>query len=615
LNILKQIQSCAQQDPDRIAVRSGEDALSYGQLWEYSGRLALWLLKHADAEKTSGIGEWMSEERNPGIGECAETECHPARGKYREAERYPVAVYGHKHPWILVCFLACVRSGRAYCPIDISVPDARVEAILRELPSGLVLTTETLGADAGEKRVIDREMLAQILDSGAPKQDAEKEQRTEAGTDTIRKCDNGSTVRNASQLYENDLAVSEDPWVRGDETYYIIFTSGSTGTPKGVQITADCLNHYLDWSVTLGSSAQEKQGQVFLNQAPFSFDLSVMDLYTSLACGGTLYCLSKKVQSDYRALVQALQESGANVWVSTPSFAEICLSERAFSEELMPDLQTFLFCGETLANKTAQRLQQRFPKAKIINTYGPTESTVAVTDVRITPELAAQEEALPVGRSKPGTNLEIRDEDGQVLPDGEKGEIIILGDTVSTGYFGRPDLTEKSFFMQDGVRGYHTGDKGYLLDGMLYYCGRIDLQIKLHGYRIELEDIENNIARLPQVEQVVVVPNSRGGKVTSLTAYVVKRENISDDRAYAAKMREDLQQFLPDYMIPKKFVFLERMPMTNNGKADRKLLAAGLAEGKTDRTSLAAGLTEGKVAAGQTNATGTGTEQSGGAGA
>lgn len=528
LDVLKIIKDYALRFPKRVAVKTGSKELTYGQLWEYSDHLAAWLLENGGQEKS------------------------------------PVAVYGHKDPLMLVCFLACVKSGRAYCPIDISVPDVRVELILRALPSRLVLATEPLSADAGTKRIVNIKEPVNI-----------KGPVNIEGADMAGESEQRGLKR---QPLEND-------WVSGDDTYYIIFTSGSTGTPKGVQITADCLNHYLEWSVGLGNTRQEKQGQVFLNQAPFSFDLSVMDLYTSLASGGTLYCLEKSVQSDYRALMQSLRESGASVWVSTPSFAEVCLSERAFSETMLPQMKVFLFCGETLGNRTAKKLQERFPNAKIVNTYGPTESTVAVTDVLVTRELEAQENPLPVGLAKIGTRIEIHDPDGGILPEGEKGEIIIIGNTVSTGYYARADLTEKAFFhdAQSGMRGYRTGDKGYLKDGMLYYCGRIDLQIKLHGYRIELEDIENNIRKLPQVEHVVVVPNSRGGKVSSLTAYIVKKpeegnkpgavlQEKTDEREAAAKIREKLRQFLPDYMIPKKIVFLDQMPMTNNGKADRKLL-------------------------------------------
>ena len=356
MNILKKIQEYACRRPEQIAIRCGDSALTYGELWNYSDGLAAWFLQ------TQGD------------------------------DRSPVAVYGHKDPWMLVCFLACVKAGRGYCPIDRSVPQTRVEMILQAVPSGVVLTTEAMTADAGTKQVLVSEELKALAEKKHPE-------------------------------------VPETAWVSGKDTWYIIFTSGSTGTPKGVQISADCLNHYLDWSVGLGSAAEEKDGQVFLNQAPFSFDLSVMDLYTSLASGGTLYCLEKTVQSDYRLLMQTLGASNANVWVSTPSFAEVCLSEKSFSEELLPKLQVFLFCGETLGNRTVQKLQERFPKAAVVNTYGPTESTVAVTDVLVTPQMARETEPLPVGRAKPGTRIEIRDEAGTVLPDGEKGELVFTSIT------------------------------------------------------------------------------------------------------------------------------------------------------------------------------------------
>lgn len=519
MNILKRIGEYARICPQREAVRCGDRALTYGELWTYSDALGAWL------------------------------------HRYCGGSRAPVAVYGHKDPWMLVCFLACVKAGHGYCPIDISVPEARVELILQTLPDGPVFCTEQLRADAGHHEVFGPEQLREL--AGSPLSDAED---------------------------GPPLKLDESWQVQGDETWYIIFTSGSTGAPKGVQISADCLNHYLDWSVTLAGSGEEKQGRVFLNQAPFSFDLSVMDLYTSLACGGTLSCLEKSVQSDYRRLMQALRESGAGVWVSTPSFAEVCLSEKAFDASMLPELETFLFCGETLANRTAQKLQARFPDAAVINTYGPTESTVAVTGVRITPGLAQTVNPLPVGRPKPGTEIRICDENGAVLPDGEKGEIVIVGDTVSTGYYRQEELTRKAFFIVkdsvSGLRGYHTGDRGYLEDGMLFYCGRIDLQIKLHGYRIELEDIENNIRRLPGIEHAAVLANERDGKVRSLTACVVQKELPADPRSETKELKQRLLAFVPDYMVPKKFVFLEQMPMTANGKADRKRLRAYIEQGQ-----------------------------------
>lgn len=561
---MKTIREHVQRKPEQTVMIGQGRKMTYQELWMYSDRLAAWLLRQGE----------------------------------KPDDHLPVAVYGHKHPWMLACFLGCVKAGRAYCPIDISVPDERVKMILNALPSKVVLSTEALSPEFGE---------------GSADQTAQRESTEKSyGYEVCGKRVAG--LRELEMIFQDEmlLSPSSEQWVQGDDTYYMIFTSGSTGVPKGVEISADCLGNYLDWSVGLGTPPEKKRGQVFLNQAPFSFDLSVMDLYTCLASGGTLYCLEKQVQSEYRVLMQALERSGANVWVSTPSFADVCLSEPKFNRELLPGLQVFLFCGETLGNRTARKLMERFPDALIVNTYGPTESTVAVTDVLVTKELAEAEAALPVGKAKPGTRIEIRDEEGNCVPEGEKGEIIIIGNTVSTGYYRQEELTEKAFFrvpsvkkenssdqMQDGgkrdtvqryERGYHTGDEGYLQDGMLYYCGRIDLQIKLHGYRIELEDIENNIRRLPEIEHAVVVPNQRGGKVTSLTAYVVpvrRTESMmcgedthgitahwkpEDEKAASEELRARLAVFLPSYMIPKKFVFLEQMPMTNNGKADRKLL-------------------------------------------
>lgn len=446
----------------------------------------------------------------------------------------PIIVYGHKDPYMLVCFLACVKAGRAYCPIDTSVPLNRVEMIIEEVEPEIVLSTELLPIEF-EKILLKEEILNLIK--------SQKE------------------------------VIDTSNYVSSNEVFYIIFTSGSTGKPKGVQITRECLDNFIQWGITLGG-LKEGNDYVFLNQAPFSFDLSVMDLYLCLYLGGTLCALTKKAQQDMRLLLPVLERFLANVWVSTPSFADVCLSDKKFSETLLPNLTTFLFCGETLTNKTVERLFGRFPKANIINLYGPTESTVAVTDIVVTPEMNRQLSPLPVGKEKPGTWIQIVDDEGNVLPDGKKGEIIIIGNTVSIGYWKNEELNQKVFgkCKIDGktYRFYRTGDEGYKKDGLLYYCGRLDLQIKLHGYRIEVEDIENNIMKLPGIKQVAVIPKYRGGKISSLAGFLVLPAGTEDEFLAAQRIREQLKEYLPDYMIPKKIKFFEQLPMTNNGKVDRR---------------------------------------------
>ena len=162
------------------------------------------------------------------------------------------------------------------------------------------------------------------------------------------------------------------------------------------------------------------------------------------------------------------------------------------------------------------------------------------------------------------------------MPEGESGEIIIIGNTVSKGYFNNEKENERAFFdiSIDGrqQRGYRTGDKGYLKDGMLFYEGRIDLQVKLHGYRIELEDIEENMMRIPEIERAVVLPVYDQGKVKYLKAFCVYKGVVEDKRNAQKKIKAQMAEYLPAYMIPKKVLFIDEMPMTNNGKADRKRL-------------------------------------------
>lgn len=508
MRVLEKISSYGNSKRDTLAILNtsyDEASLTYGQLNDLSDRLAFYLQEKLGSDKT------------------------------------PIVVYGHKNPYMVVLFLACVKSGRAYCPVDISVPLERVKDIIEETATPLIFATENLDLD--DRNIVSLEETKTLLAN------------THDKIDPIH-------------------------YVGKEDVFYIIFTSGSTGKPKGVQITEDCLYHFVRWAVTLGNKSLEGRSLTFINQAPFSFDLSVMDLYMSLYLGGTLWCLNKSVQGDARALLASLEQSRANIWVSTPSFANMCLASDAFCQEMMPQMELFLFCGETLTNNTAEKLIQRFPRAAVVNTYGPTESTVAMTEIVVTDEVCQKYSPLPVGKVKPGTYVFIVDEDGRLLPEGEKGELMIVGDSVSIGYFHRPDITEKAFSTREieGVvyRSYKTGDEAYIKDGQVFYCGRIDLQIKLHGYRIEIEDIENNLLKLSCIKGAVVLPVVRDGAIESLAAFVTV-DFVPESSLKAAQMiKKQLAEFLPTYMIPKKFVFTDSFPVTNNGKVDRKKLRESL---------------------------------------
>ena len=436
-------------------------------------------------------------------------------------DRRPIAVLGHREPEMLIAFLGAVKSGRPYVPLDTALPQQRIDRILETSCAALVLTPKD------------------VLQFSA------------------------SQVRGSARR------------AQVDEAFYILFTSGSTGEPKGVIVTLASLEHFITWM--LAEQRFTEFGEVFLNQAPFSFDLSVMDLYCSLATGGTLFSISRDLIANPKELYRALTSSGVTTWVSTPSFAQMCLVEDKFADAMLPRVRRFLFCGETLPPQTAAQLLKRFPKAEVWNMYGPTEATVATTSIRIDASILERYSPLPVGRAMPGSEIFIVNGKRELLPANQRGEIIIAGPNVSPGYLARPELTADAFFQYQSQRAYRTGDLGRFRDNLLFFEGRMDEQIKLSGYRIELGDVEANLRALAVVRDALVIPVIKDGTAQSLAAFVVLATR--DDASHfnlSHRLRNQLSERLPSYMLPRKFVFLDAFPMTANGKIDRASLAKSL---------------------------------------
>jgi D-alanine--poly(phosphoribitol) ligase subunit 1 len=433
----------------------------------------------------------------------------------------PIAVLGHREPEILIAFLGAVKSRRPYVPLDTVLPQQRIDKILAISRPALLLTPES---------------VAELSGTPAPAP-ATRAQR--------------------------------------DDPFYILFTSGSTGEPKGVIITLGCLEHFIAWMLEEQKFAPLVES--FLNTAPFSFDLSVMDLYCSLTTGGTLFSISRDLVANPKLLYRALAKSGTTTWVSTPSFVQMCLVEEKFAEGMLPRIRRFLFCGETLTAQTAARLLERFPQAQVWNMYGPTEATVATTSVRIDHSILEMYSALPVGRAMPGTDVFVVNDAGVTLPTNERGEIVIAGPNVSPGYLGRSDLTAAVFFEHCGRRAYRTGDQGRFRGDLLFFEGRMDSQLKLSGYRIELGDVEANLLALPSVSDAVVTPVIKNGAAQSLAAFVVlSSQTEASHFELTQSLRRQLGERLPVYMLPRKFVFRDSFPLTANGKVDRAWLAQSL---------------------------------------
>jgi D-alanine--poly(phosphoribitol) ligase subunit 1 len=438
----------------------------------------------------------------------------------------PVAVVGHKDPELLVAFLAVARAGRPYVPIDTIMPTTRIERIQATAGASYTLTPERIAAFSADWQT---------------------------------KPEPPSTLPSMSP---------RDP-------FYIMFTSGSTGDPKGVVITLGNLEHFLNWM--LAEQRFEQAAETFLNQVSYSFDVSFMDTFVSLLVGGTIVAVDRDLVASPRDLYATLARSGLTTWVSTPSFAQICLVERSFDQTMLPHLRRFLFCGEPLSNEVASKLLERFPRAEVWNTYGPTEATVATTSIRVDQPLLARYSPLPIGQAMPGTRVLVLDEQGAEAAPGQRGELVIAGPNVSPGYLGRPDLTARAFFQLAGQPAYRTGDWGRQRDGLLFCEGRIDSQVKLHGYRVELGDVESNLRLLPTVQDAIVAPIVRAGQVDSLAAFVILRDRPpGSDFQLTSQLRTQLAERLPVYMLPRKIIFVESFPMTANGKADRRQLAESL---------------------------------------
>ena len=443
--------------------------------------------------------------------------------------RAPVVVYGGLQFEMLAFFLGAVKSGHAYIPIESHTPSERIRLILQTAQPACILAVD----DFDSSIALDMQVLSfnEVL----------------------------------QQPIDKSLVLEP---VTKDENFYIIFTSGTTGVPKGVQISHDNLVSFVDWEL---KDFQLPSQPRFLSQAPYSFDLSVMSIYPALCAGGLLMPLAKEIVDDFKALFAHLPKLGINVWVSTPSFVDICLMAPEFDGQHLQELTHFLFCGEELTKQTAQKLLDRFPNARVFNTYGPTEATVAISQIQITQDIIDHSARLPIGYVKEDCQVVILDE-GKEQAVNEVGEIVIVGPSVSKGYMNNPEKTKEAFITYQGQPAYKTGDAGSLDEnGLLHYNGRIDFQVKLHGFRMELEDIDHHLMKVSYVDKATVVPKYKDHKVQQLVAFVVAKENeFAKEFELTKAIKAELAQTVMDYMIPQRFVYVKELPRTANGKIDRK---------------------------------------------
>lgn len=429
---------------------------------------------------------------------------------------------------MIVGLLGILKAGGAYVPVDPNFPADRIAFMLEDAEAPVLLTQDGLvhGLPKHTAAVVK-------LDSDWPKIIAESRENL------------------PGRAQAEDLA-------------YTMYTSGSTGKPKGVQILHRGVVNFL---ISMAEKPGMKASDRLLAVTTLSFDIAGLEVYLPLTLGASVEIVSRDVSSDGNRLLAKLKNSGATVMQATPATWRLLL-EAGWKKS--PELK-ILVGGEAVPVKLADELMQRADS--VWNMYGPTETTIWSTVRKFEPA----EAAISIGRPIANTEIFILDKLLQPVPIGVAGELLIGGDGLAKGYFKRPELTAEKFISHPfsdnpTARLYRTGDLArYLPNGEIEFLGRIDHQVKIRGFRIELGEIEAVLRQHRGVSETVVVAREDIPGDKRVVAYFIPKSKAAPS---ASELRAFLKEKLPLYMLPSSFVKLERMPLTPNGKVDRRALPA-----------------------------------------
>jgi amino acid adenylation domain-containing protein len=353
----------------------------------------------------------------------------------------------------------------------------------------------------------------------------------------------------------------------GHDLAYILFTSGSTGQPKGVMLSHANAFTFLDWCFrTLGPWYEDDR---FASHAPFHFDLSVFDLFAACRNSATLVLVGETLGKDPAALGDFISEKRISVWYSAPTILSFLTHNGRLDRPDYHAPRLVLFAGEVFPIAALKRLRRLWPEAVMWNLYGPTETNVC-TACPIPLTIAEERsEPFPIGSVCSPLSARVVDERGRDLPAGAIGELLIGGPGVMRGYFGQPGLTAAAFLVEDGTRWYRTGD--LVKDdgtGCLQFHGRRDRMIKKRGYRIELGEIESALYRHDGVDRAGVVAQADEVGI-SIAAFVALKP---DQKKSIIALKRHCMSYLPAYMIPDTFTFVDDLPRTSTDKVDYQSL-------------------------------------------
>ncbi|HEV2149164.1 MAG TPA: amino acid adenylation domain-containing protein, partial [Longimicrobiaceae bacterium] len=445
-----------------------------------------------------------------------------------------VGICAERSPELVVGLLGTLMAGGAYVPIDPAYPAERIAYMLGDAAVPVLLTQERLlerlPAHAGETVCLDRDGARIAAESAGPP------------------------------------AARVDP----DGLAYVIYTSGSSGRPKGVEVVHRGLSNYLAWA----AEAYAGEGHGAPVHSSLAFDLTVTSLLVPLLQGGRVVLVPEEAGVD--GLARALREQpGFTLVKLTPAHLAL-LAEQLSEAEAAAAARTLVVGGEALPPETAAYWRRVAPGTALVNEYGPTETVVGCCVYRVA-EVPAAGGGVPIGRPIAAARLHVLGEGQQPLPAGVVGELYVGGAGVARGYLGRPELTAERFVPdglggEPGARLYRTGDRArWRADGELEYLGRTDEQVKVRGFRIEPGEIEAALREHGGVRDAVVVAREDAPGEKRLVAYLVPEPGAE---AVLGAVQKRVRERLPEYMAPAAYVILDSLPLTANGKADRRALPA-----------------------------------------
>ncbi len=509
------VREAAERTPVAPAVRHADEELTYGELAERSSSVA-------HALHAAGV----------------------ARGDR-------VVLHLPKSVDAVVALYAILEAGAAYVPVEPGSPAPRVADIVEQCRPRCIVTW------SGARGKLTPELcrLADVSSIFAV-DDAEPFEDLPVRALTMHEASTAMPVSSPEALAaEDDLA-------------YVLFTSGSTGTPKGVMLSHGNALAFVNWAVDRFSLRPDDR---LSNHAPFTFDLSVLDLFGAAAAGACVTLVPERLGMFPTRLAELIERERLTVWYSVPSVLTLLTTRGNLGARDLSSLRWILFAGEVFPVKYLRELVRAIPHARYANLYGPTETNV-VTCYEVQEVASGRTEPVPIGSACPYAECVVVDEDGKVVTEpGGQGILCVRGRTVTQGYFGRPDETAAAFvphpLTADGGPLYSTGDAVMLDgDGNLLFLGRHDHMVKTGGHRVELGEIETMLFSHPAVGDAVAVAVPDDVLGSRIRAFVVA-DGVSEKELKAACALR-----LPRYMVPERIDFREALPRTATGKVDRTRL-------------------------------------------